>query len=171
MPNGGPMSESLPSGPVRNRARPQGHRPPFKFHAGCRHEPLAYVPMHGLRRLGLKGTELERAQATTIRLRLLKVGAQIRISVRKVWLSMAPSYPLQRLFGHQYVLRARLREAAVRLAAQPNKVLDIALDCGFGDVSNFNRAFRAEFGVSPRVYRRQTCCSGCGGAAVGRAPR
>jgi AraC family transcriptional regulator len=33
-------------------------------------------------------------------------------------------------------------------------VLDIALDCGFGDVSNFNRTFRAEFGVSPREYRR-----------------
>jgi hypothetical protein len=60
---------------------------------------VAYVLMHGLRRLGLKGTELERAQATTIRLRLLKIGAQIRITVRKVWLSMASSYPLQRLFG------------------------------------------------------------------------
>jgi len=56
---------------------------------------MAYVLMHGLRRLGLKGTELERAQATTIRLRLLKIGAQIRITVRKVWLSMASSYPLQ----------------------------------------------------------------------------
>ena len=55
---------------------------------------------------------------------------------------------------HQYVLRARLREAAMRLAAQPDRVLDIALDCGFGDVSNFNHAFRAEFGVSPRVYRQ-----------------
>lgn len=64
----------------------------------------------------------------------------------------------ERLTGvtpHQYVLRARLREAAVRLAAEPAKVLDIALDCGFGDVSNFNRAFRAEFGVSPRAYRLQ----------------
>ena len=60
---------------------------------------MAYVLVHGLRRLGLKGTELERAQATTIRLRLLKIGAQIRISVRKVWLSMASSYPLQALFG------------------------------------------------------------------------
>jgi hypothetical protein len=59
---------------------------------------MAYVLMHGLRRLGLKGTELERAQATTIRLRVLKIGAQIRITVRKVWLSMASSYPLQRLF-------------------------------------------------------------------------
>jgi AraC family transcriptional regulator len=62
----------------------------------------------------------------------------------------------ERLTGvtpHQYVLRARLREAAVRLAGEADKVLDIALDCGFGDVSNFNRAFRTEFGVSPRVYR------------------
>jgi hypothetical protein len=63
---------------------------------------MAYVPMHGLRRLGLKGTELERAQATTIRLRLLKIGAQIRITVRKVWLSMASGYPLQLLFGQVY---------------------------------------------------------------------
>jgi hypothetical protein len=60
---------------------------------------MAYVLMHGLRRLGLKGTELERAQATTIRLRLLKIGAQIRITARKVWLSLASSYPWQRLFG------------------------------------------------------------------------
>jgi len=60
---------------------------------------MAYVLVHGLRRLGLKGTELERAQATTIRIRLLKIGAQIRISVRKVWLSMASSYPLQALLG------------------------------------------------------------------------
>jgi len=59
----------------------------------------AYVLMHGLRRLGLKGTELARAQATTIRLRLLKIGAQIRIPARKVWLSLASSYPLQPLFA------------------------------------------------------------------------
>jgi DDE family transposase len=58
----------------------------------------AYVLLHGLRRLGLQGTELARAQATTIRLRLLKIGAQIRITARKVWLSLASSYPLQPLF-------------------------------------------------------------------------
>jgi AraC family transcriptional regulator len=64
----------------------------------------------------------------------------------------------ERLTGvtpHQYVLRSRLREAAMRLVDEPGKVLDIALDCGFGDVSNFNRAFRAEFGVSPSRYRAQ----------------
>jgi Transposase DDE domain group 1 len=59
----------------------------------------AYVLLHGLRRLGLRGTQLERAQATTIRLRLLKIGAQIRITARKVWLSLASSFPLQPLFA------------------------------------------------------------------------
>jgi AraC-like DNA-binding protein len=51
------------------------------------------------------------------------------------------------------VRRARLREAATRLLTERGKVLDVALDSGFGDVSNFNRAFRAEFGVSPRMFR------------------
>ncbi len=57
------------------------------------------------------------------------------------------------LTPHQYVRRARLREAATRLLTERGKVLDVALDSGFGDVSNFNRAFRAEFGVSPRMFR------------------
>lgn len=56
---------------------------------------------------------------------------------------------------HQYLLRVRLRRAAFRLRTESSKIVDIALGCGFGDVSNFNRSFRAEFGVSPRVYRTQ----------------
>jgi hypothetical protein len=59
---------------------------------------MAYVLVSGLRRVGLKGTELAQAQVSTIRIRLLKIGAQIRVSVRKVWVSMASSYPLQGLF-------------------------------------------------------------------------
>jgi len=64
----------------------------------------------------------------------------------------------ERLTGitpHQYVRRARLRDAASRLAVECGKVLDIAYDCGFGDVSNFNRALRNEFGVSPLKFRRR----------------
>ena len=57
---------------------------------------------------------------------------------------------------HQYVLRVRLREAALRLATEQDRVTDIAFGCGFGDVSNFNHAFRAEFGLSPRAYRQRT---------------
>jgi AraC-like DNA-binding protein len=55
---------------------------------------------------------------------------------------------------HQYVRRTRLRHAAIRLVTQGATVLDIALECGFGDVSNFNRAFRAEFGMAPTDLRR-----------------
>ncbi len=58
----------------------------------------AYILVSGLRRVGLKGTELAQAQVSTIRTKLLKIGAQIRISVRKVWVSMASSYPWQDLY-------------------------------------------------------------------------
>ena len=57
---------------------------------------------------------------------------------------------------HQYVLRARLRHAAVRLVRESGGILDLALDCGFGDISNFTRAFRNEFGASPRRYRERS---------------
>ena len=57
---------------------------------------------------------------------------------------------------HQYIMRARLRAAAIRLVSDAGSVLDIALDCGFGDVSNFNRAFRKDYGRSPLDYRRTT---------------
>ena len=58
----------------------------------------AYILVSGLRRVGLKGTELAQAQVSTIRTKLLKIGAQIRVSVRKVWVSMASSYPWQDLY-------------------------------------------------------------------------
>jgi hypothetical protein len=59
---------------------------------------MAYVLVSGLRRLGLQATELAHAQVTSIRLRLLKIGAHIRITVRKVWLSLPRSYPWPDLF-------------------------------------------------------------------------
>jgi AraC-like DNA-binding protein len=55
---------------------------------------------------------------------------------------------------HQYILRVRLRSAAIRLATEATKIIQIAFDCGFGDIANFNRAFRAEFGVTPTTYRK-----------------
>jgi AraC family transcriptional regulator len=59
------------------------------------------------------------------------------------------------LTPHRYILRARLRKAATRLMLEPaRRVLDVALDSGFGDISNFNRSFHSEFGISPRSYRR-----------------
>ncbi|HXT69496.1 MAG TPA: AraC family transcriptional regulator [Vicinamibacterales bacterium] len=54
---------------------------------------------------------------------------------------------------HQYLVRSRLRRAA-RLLTDDAAVTDVALDCGFGDLSNFVRTFRRAAGVSPRVFRR-----------------
>jgi len=59
---------------------------------------MAYTLVSGLRRLGLKATALAQAQVATIRTKLLKIGAQIRVTVRKVWVSMASSYPWQSLY-------------------------------------------------------------------------
>ena len=59
---------------------------------------FAYVLMQTLRRLGLQGTELAKAQCGTIRLKLFKIGAQLKVTVRKVWVSFSESYPYLRLF-------------------------------------------------------------------------
>ncbi len=60
---------------------------------------MAYTLMNGLRRLGLHATALATAQVGTIRLKLLKIGALVRVTVRKVWVRMASSYPAQVLFA------------------------------------------------------------------------
>jgi AraC-like DNA-binding protein len=54
---------------------------------------------------------------------------------------------------HQFILRTRLRTAAIELRRSVRPVLDIALDAGFGDLSTFNRRFRTTMGVSPSRYR------------------
>jgi AraC-like DNA-binding protein len=55
---------------------------------------------------------------------------------------------------HQYLVRCRLRQAARLLAERERAITDIALDCGFNDLSNFIRSFRRAAGVSPRAFRR-----------------
>jgi hypothetical protein len=59
---------------------------------------LAYVLLEALRRLGLAGTEMAEAQCQTIRLKLLKIGALVRVTVRKVWVSLASSCPYAATF-------------------------------------------------------------------------
>jgi AraC-like DNA-binding protein len=57
------------------------------------------------------------------------------------------------LSPHQYVLRTRLHRAALRLRRSSEPVSAIALECGFNDLSTFNRRFRRVLGVSPGVWR------------------
>ncbi len=63
---------------------------------------LAYVLLVALRRLGLKGTRWARAQTETIRRGLLKIGAQVKVSVRRVYLSLAGGYPDEEAFAAVY---------------------------------------------------------------------
>lgn len=59
---------------------------------------VAYMLLNELRRLGLAGTELARARCDTIRTKLLKIGGQVRVTVRRVWVHWASSYPYAALF-------------------------------------------------------------------------
>jgi AraC-like DNA-binding protein len=55
---------------------------------------------------------------------------------------------------HQYLIRARLRKAARMLADESRSITQVALDCGFADLSNFVRTFHRAAGVAPRTFRK-----------------
>lgn len=63
---------------------------------------VAYVLLQALRREGLQGTPMAQAQCDTIRLKLLKIGAQIRVTVRKVWVALAEGCPYEGVFRQVY---------------------------------------------------------------------
>jgi hypothetical protein len=63
---------------------------------------MAYVVLSELRRVGLEGTELERAQCGSIREKLLKIGAQVRVSVRRVVVALSSAFVGQQLFATVY---------------------------------------------------------------------
>jgi hypothetical protein len=76
----------------------------------------AYVLVEAVRRLGLAGTEMARAQVSTIRLRLFKVAALVQVSVRRVLLRLASGFPLQELFA---LVLQRLRQPAAAMPVVP----------------------------------------------------
>ena len=69
---------------------------------------MTYVLLSALRRIGLAETKLQRAQCSTIRLKLLKVGALVRITCRKIWISFSSSYPYRDQF---FEVLANIRRA------------------------------------------------------------
>ena len=75
---------------------------------------IAYSLMNALRRLGLKNTKMSKARCDTIRLKLLKIGAQVRITFRKVWVSMSQSCPYRRIFQQVYGNLVGLRPISLR---------------------------------------------------------
>lgn len=70
---------------------------------------LAYLLMNQLREVGLKGTEWAQASCGTVRLRLFKIGAVVRVTARRVWIHLSSAYPLAELFD---LVARRLQRAA-----------------------------------------------------------
>ena len=64
---------------------------------------LAYVLVHALRRLALAGTQWAQAQVHTIRLRLLKIAAEVRLSARRIWVAYSNAYPWKDIFATAWV--------------------------------------------------------------------
>lgn len=103
----------------------------------------------------------ERRVATALRRIEAQHGA--RVSVDELAAEAAVSlFHFLRLFEQvvgvtpgQYMLRTRLRRAAVRLRRSSDAIAGVALDCGFDDLSTFNRQFRRTTGLTPRAYRAQ----------------
>ena len=75
---------------------------------------LAYVLLESLLRLGLPGTEMAQAQCQTIRLKLLKIGALVRVTVRKVWVKLSSGSPHVAVFRRVHANLARLRPLMLR---------------------------------------------------------
>jgi hypothetical protein len=75
---------------------------------------VAYTLLEALRRLGLEGTSMAQAQCQTIRLRLLKIGALVQVTVRKVWVRLASSCPSAEVFRQAFGNLDRLRPAILR---------------------------------------------------------
>jgi Transposase DDE domain group 1 len=78
---------------------------------------LAYVLMEAVRRLALTGTELANATAGTIRLKLLKIGAVVTVSVRRIKLAFASACPMKAIFALAVERLRHLREPPAAVAA------------------------------------------------------
>jgi AraC-like DNA-binding protein len=79
---------------------------------------------------------------------------------------VSPSH-LQHLFKRdvhmsirEFILRTRLRAAAAMIGTTRERIRQISFAAGFRDISNFNHAFKRQFGVSPREYRMRSVLAG-----------
>ena len=76
---------------------------------------IAYVLMNALRQFGLANTELSRAQCGTIREKLMKIGAFVQVTVRKIWLELSESYPYKQLFSQVYENLLKMRQGILEV--------------------------------------------------------
>jgi AraC family transcriptional regulator len=114
----------------------------------------------GLRRLPAMPTARE-ARRVIEAIRLVESEAARPVELKEMAAAAGLSkYHFLRVFRrltgltpHQYLISARLRRAALALTSSRQPVIAVALDSGFGDLSTFNKTFRAAFGLTPTQYR------------------
>jgi AraC-like DNA-binding protein len=101
----------------------------------------------------------ERRVAAALRRIEAQQGARLSVDMLAAEAAVSPFHFL-RVFEQvvgvtpgQYMLRTRLRHAAVRLRRSSEAIATVALDCGFDDLSTFNRQFRRATGLSPGAFR------------------
>ena len=101
----------------------------------------------------------ERRVAVALRRIEAQAGARLSVDTLAAEAAVSP-YHFLRIFEQvvgvtpgQYMLRTRLRRAAVKLRRSRDAVATVALDCGFDDLSTFNRQFRRATGLTPGAYR------------------
>ena len=88
------------------------------------------------------------------------LGEPIRLAQLAKVVSLNPNYfssqfsSLMGLTVSEYILRQRLRRAAGLLVATEKSVLSVALECGFNNISYFNRVFRRHFSLTPTEFRK-----------------
>jgi hypothetical protein len=70
---------------------------------------IAYIMLNAMRALALNGTEMARARCDSIRLKLFKIGALVKVSVRRIHMSMCSGYPYQAIFKRAYLNLQMLR--------------------------------------------------------------
>lgn len=81
---------------------------------------VAYVVLRALRQYGLAKTELASAQCDTIRVKVLKIGALLRVTVRKVWVSLSEAYPLREVFVQVWQQLSSLSVLPTPVLVQPS---------------------------------------------------
>ena len=94
---------------------------------------VAYTLLQAFRQIGLRGTEMAKSRYDTIRLRLLKLGAWVQVTVRRVWIALSESSPVQRLFSQVYKNLRRWRPCSLDIDTSYSPALDtnrLVLDTG-----------------------------------------
>jgi len=158
-----PLAALLPMiGAAQAMRDAQNHDAEFE-ELGMRIAGAVCVELHGAQRTGRPPSPRDERRVATA-LRRIEAEYHTQLSLDDLASEAAASpYHFLRIFEQvvgvtpgQYVLRTRMRHAAVRVRSSNDSISAIALDSGFGDLSTFNRYFKRLMGVTPSAFRAKS---------------